>query len=54
MQPSRDLTPQEELELDRLAWNLPRPVVKRPQTPQAPFSVHFGREDKAESEAEAA
>jgi hypothetical protein len=41
------------LELDRRAWNLPRPV-KPPQNPQAPFSVQSGREDKSEPEPEAA
>jgi hypothetical protein len=52
MQPQREVTP-EELELDREAWNLPSPP-KPPQTAQAPFSVQSGREDKTESEPEAA
>jgi hypothetical protein len=43
----------EVLELDRQAWNLPRPV-NPPPTPQAPFSVQSGREDKSEPEPEAA
>ena len=41
------------LELDRQAWNLPRPL-KRPESYQAPFSVRVGREDKTEPEPEAA
>jgi hypothetical protein len=52
MQPPREVTP-EELERDREAWNLPRPP-KAPKTAQAPFSVRSGREDKTESEPEAA
>jgi hypothetical protein len=40
-------------ELDRRAWNLPLPQ-KRPQAPQAPFSVQSRREDKSEPEPEAA
>ena len=48
----RELTP-EELELDRQAWNLPRPP-KQTQTAQAPFSVQSGREDKTEPDNEAA
>ena len=52
MQPPRELTP-EELELDRQAWNLPRPT-KQMQTAQTPFSVQSGREDKTESESQAA
>jgi hypothetical protein len=43
----------DELELDRQAWNLPRPL-KRPQPSQAPSSVQPGREDKPEPEPEAA
>jgi hypothetical protein len=41
------------MELDRQAWNLPRPL-KRPETSQAPFSVQSGREDKSDPEPEAA
>jgi hypothetical protein len=52
MQPPRDVTP-EELELDRRAWNLPRPRA-RPQAPQALSSVQSGREDEIEPEPEAA
>ena len=40
-------------ELDRQAWNLPVPA-KRPKSPQAPFSLQSGREDKSEPESEAA
>jgi hypothetical protein len=43
----------DQLELDRQAWNLPRPL-KRPLPSQAPFSVQSGREDKTEPEPEAA
>jgi hypothetical protein len=53
MQSPRELTPEEQLERDRQAWNLPRPL-ERPQSSQAPFSVRSGREDKTESELEAA
>jgi hypothetical protein len=52
MQSPPEVTP-EELELDIQAWNLPRPA-KRPQSAQAPSSVQSGREDKTESEPEAA
>ena len=40
-------------ELDRLAWNLPRPP-KLSQTSQPPFSVQSEREDRSEAETEAA
>ena len=43
----------DRLELDRRAWNRPRPL-ERPQSSQAPFSVQVGREDKTEPETEAA
>jgi hypothetical protein len=41
------------LELDRRAWNLPRPV-KPPRTSQAPLSVQSAREDATEPEPEPA
>ena len=40
-------------ELDRRAWNLPRPL-SRPQSSQTPLSVQSEREDKSEPEPEAA
>jgi hypothetical protein len=48
-----EITLADDLELNRQAWNLPRPT-KQMQAPQAPFSVQSGREDKIESEPEAA
>jgi hypothetical protein len=42
------------VELDRQAWNLPRPLKPPHTSSQAPFSVQSGREDKAEPEPEAA
>ena len=53
MERERDELTPDEYELDRQAWNLPRPV-KKPQPKQSLFSVPFGREDKAETEIEAA
>lgn len=49
----RDEQKADVYELDRRAWNLPRPL-KRPDISQAPFSVKVGREDKSEPEPEAA
>jgi anti-sigma B factor antagonist len=37
-------------ELDHAAWNLPRPAKGARISPQAPFSVQSGREDKTEPE----
>ena len=41
------------LELDRQAWNLPRPV-NPPKSSPAPFSVQSEREDNSTPEREAA
>jgi len=50
MKAEDDKTTRDTYELDREAWNLPRPV-KRPQTRS---SVQSEREDDHESEPEAA
>lgn len=53
MEPQSETATTDKFELDRLAWNLPRPM-KRPQTSQLPFSVQSEREDESEAETEAA
>lgn len=53
MEPQSETATTDKFELERLAWNLPRPM-KRPRTSQPPFSVHSESEDKSEAETEAA
>jgi hypothetical protein len=53
MEPTHEEPAVDTLELDRQAWNLPRPV-KRPPTSAPSFSVQSEREDKTEAATEAA